>query len=151
MNCRKEALNAIEGVQWLSASGKKRITAMTQGRSLAHQLPAQVGCSHPRLLRQEAQVSSYAVVPASGCRPTLPCHLDWAWERMSWHRPSEPLRMLSAAGKLLTTEGTIIHVKGGMSEKGINAWWQMSLEALPVGGAARPGAAAEEGRGHTWC
>ena len=31
--CRKEALAAIDSVQWLPASGKKRITAMTQGRS----------------------------------------------------------------------------------------------------------------------
>lgn len=30
---RKEALEAIEGVQWLPASGKKRIIGMTQGRS----------------------------------------------------------------------------------------------------------------------
>jgi isoleucyl-tRNA synthetase len=30
---RKEALEAIEGVRWLPASGKKRIIGMTQGRS----------------------------------------------------------------------------------------------------------------------
>ena len=32
-SCRKEALEAIEGVRWLPASGKKRIIGMTQGRS----------------------------------------------------------------------------------------------------------------------
>jgi isoleucyl-tRNA synthetase len=32
-NCRKKALEAIEGVRWLPASGKKRIIGMTQGRS----------------------------------------------------------------------------------------------------------------------